>query len=199
MAFLRSPFAPELPPALRGERITLRTPEMADHESWAALRLGSRDFLTPWEPLWPSNDLTRSAYRIRIKRYWRDIEDDAAYPFFIFENVTGALLGAITLSNVRRGVAQMASLGYWIGQPYARAGYMSAAAQLIKPFAFQHLQLHRIEAACLPVNAASISLLKRNGFHQEGVARGYLKINGLWQDHLLFACLAPSQPGLVGP
>ena len=199
MAFLRSPFAPELPPALRGEYVTLRTPEMADHQAWASLRLVSREFLTPWEPLWPSNDLTRSAFRIRIKRYWRDIEDDAAYPFFIFANETGALLGAITLSNVRRGVAQMATLGYWIGQPYARMGHMTAAMKLIKPFAFQHLHLHRIEAACLPVNTASVALLRRSGFRDEGLACGYLKINGMWQDHLLFACLAPDGPGLAGP
>lgn len=199
MAFLRSPFAPELPPALRGARITLRTPEMADHEAWAALRLQSRAFLTQWEPLWPSNDLTRAAFRSRIKRYWRDIEDDHAYPFFIFNNGNGALLGAITISNVRRGVAQMGTLGYWIGEPHARAGHMTAAAALIRAFAFQHLQLHRLEAACLPNNAASIALLKRSGFREEGLARSYLKINGQWQDHLLFGCLADDAPATKGP
>ncbi len=199
MAFLRSPFAPELPPALRGERVTLRTPEMADHEAWATLRLASREFLTPWEPLWPSNDLTRSAFRTRIKRYWRDIEDDVAYPFFIFANDSGSLLGAITLANVRRGVAQMASLGYWIGQPYVRSGHMTAAVRLIKPFAFQHLQLHRLEAACLPINAASIALLEGSGFVREGLARQYLKIAGIWQDHLLFACLPYAQQGAERP
>lgn len=190
MAFLRSPFAPELPPVLRGGRVMLRTPEMADHEAWAALRLRSREFLTPWEPLWPSNDLTRSAFRARIKRYWRDIEDDTSYPFFIFAAVGHPLVGAITLSNVRRGVAQMGTLGYWIGAPYARMGYMSDAIGLMTAFAFQHLQLHRLEAACLPSNHASIALLRRSGFHQEGLASSYLKINGAWQDHLLFAAVS---------
>lgn len=190
MAFLRSPFAPELPPVLRAERVMLRTPEMADHEVWAGLRLRSREFLAPWEPLWPSNDLTRSAYRARIKRYWRDIEDDASYPFFIFGVAGAPLLGAVTLSNVRRGVAQTGTLGYWIGEPHARSGYMTEAMRLMQAFAFQHLQLHRLEAACLPVNHASIALLRRSGFHQEGLARSYLKINGMWQDHLLFACVS---------
>lgn len=199
MSFLRSPFGPELPPALRGANVTLRTPEMSDHQAWAALRLRSRNFLTPWEPLWPSNDLTRAAFRSRIKRYWRDIEDDVSYPFFIFANDTGELMGAITISNVRRGVAQMGTLGYWIGEPYTRAGHMTAAVGLIKAFAFQHLQLHRLEAACLPSNAASIALLKRCGFDKEGHARSYLKINGLWQDHLLFACLPSDQHGTTGP
>jgi [ribosomal protein S5]-alanine N-acetyltransferase len=192
MAFLRSPFAPELPPALRNDRVLLRVPEMGDHEAWAALRLRSRDFLTPWEPLWPSNDLTRPAFRSRIKHYWREIEDDSAYPFFIFTPDGHELIGAITLSNLRRGVAQMGTLGYWIGEPYARRGFMTAALALMKSYAFDHLQLHRLEAACLPVNEASVALLRRAGFQQEGYAAGYLKINGEWRDHLLFACTGPS-------
>lgn len=190
MVFLRSPFAPDLPPVLRNESVEMRTPETSDYEAWADLRLRSREFLTPWEPVWPSNDLTRAAFRGRIKRYWRDIENDAAFPFFIFSAGERQLLGALTLSNVRRGVAQTASLGYWIGAPFARQGLMTSAIGLAMGFAFDHLQLHRIEAACLPGNAASIALLARCGFEREGLAKRYLKIAGLWQDHLLFARLS---------
>lgn len=186
MAFLRSPFAPDLPPVLSGQRVLLRTPEMADYAQWAALRQESRAFLVPWEPEWPANDLTRSAFRARLKRYYRDIADDLSYPFFILTADDRQLLGAITLSNVRRGVAQMGTLGYWIGAPYARQGYMREAIRLILDFAFEHLQLHRVEAACLPHNAASIALLRGAGFVEEGYARAYLKINGRWQDHRLF-------------
>lgn len=193
MAFLRSPFARELPPVLRGSKVMLRTPDMGDHEAWAALRQVSREFLTPWEPQWPANDLTRTAFRARLKTYWRDLADDTAYPFFIFSADGRTLLGALTLSNLRRGVAQMASLGYWIGQPYARQGCMTAAVRLVLPFAFEHLHLHRVEAACLPSNFASIALLQRVGFEREGRARDYLKINGRWQDHLLFAHLGDSR------
>ncbi len=189
MAFLRSPFAPDLPPVLKNGKVLLRTPDVSDFESWAALRLASRDFLSPWEPLWPSNDLTRTSFRGRVKRYWADIENDMAYPFFIFTNDGRTFLGGITLSNVRRGVAQIATLGYWIGAPFARQGYMTAALRLTLPFAFDHLQLHRLEAASLPDNEASIVLLQHNGFSREGLARRYLKINGLWQDHVLFARL----------
>lgn len=191
MAFLRSPFASDPPPVLRGSKVLLRSPEIADYEQWANLRLESRDFLVPWEPVWPANDLTRGAFRSRIRQYWRDIDDDLAYPYFVFDRNGQHLLGALTLSNVRRGVAQMATLGYWIGKPHARQGYMSAAVSLIVPFAFQHLSLHRVEAACLPHNAASIALLGRCGFEQEGYARNYLKIAGKWSDHLLFARIAP--------
>ena len=190
MVFLRSPFAPDLPPVLRNERVEMRTPETSDYEAWADLRLRSREFLTPWEPVWPSNDLTRAAFRGRIKRYWRDIENDSAYPFFIFSAGERQLLGALTLSNVRRGVAQAASLGYWIGAPFTRQGLMTSAIGLATGFAFENLQLHRIEAACLPGNAASIALLARCGFEREGLAKRYLKIAGQWQDHLLFARLS---------
>jgi [ribosomal protein S5]-alanine N-acetyltransferase len=189
MAFLKSPFTPDLPPVLQGRRTRLRSPGMGDYQAWSNLRSLSRDFLAPWEPLWPANDLTRSAFRLRIKQYLRDIGDDMAYPFFIFSGDDKTMLGALTLSNVRRGVAQMATLGYWIGAPFARQGYMTDALQALLPFAFDHLHLHRVEAACLPRNDASIALLRRAGFEQEGLARSYLKINGAWQDHLLFARL----------
>ena len=162
---------------------------MNDHESWVRVRVESREFLKPWEPLWPSNDMTRSAFRGRIKQYMRDIADDQAYPFFIFNADQRTLMGALTLSNVRRGVAQTATLGYWIGAAHARRGHMTDAVITLLPFAFEHLGLHRVEAGCVPGNEASIALLRRAGFHQEGLARGYLKINGAWRDHLLFARL----------
>jgi [ribosomal protein S5]-alanine N-acetyltransferase len=187
MAFLRLPFAPEMPPVLNGGPVTLRVPEVGDHAEWADLRMRSRAFLMTWEPSWPPDDLTRAAFRGRIKRYVRDIALDHAYPFFVFCGDDAVLLGAVTLSNVRRGVAQSASLGYWIGAPYARNGYMTAAVQTIVTFAFASLHLHRVEAACLPSNAASIALLRGCGFGEEGLARSYLKISGTWQDHLLFA------------
>jgi [ribosomal protein S5]-alanine N-acetyltransferase len=190
MVFLRSPFAPELPPILGTGRVRLRVPQMNDYDAWAAVRIESRAFLAPWEPSWPPDDVTRGAFRSRIKRYMRDVEDDAAYPFFLFRADDQALLGALTISNVRRGVAQMASLGYWIGRNFARQGYMTAAVNAVLPFAFDHLRLHRLEAACLPSNVGSIRLLLRCGFTEEGLARRYLKINGRWEDHLLFGLLA---------
>jgi ribosomal-protein-alanine N-acetyltransferase len=187
MAFLRLPFAPDLPPALNGDTVTLRVPDASDYSAWADLRMRSRAFLTPWEPTWPPDDLTRNAFRARIKRYTREIAADHAYPFFIFRSADLTLLGGITLSNLRRGVAQSASLGYWIGAPYARQGYMTMSVKTLVRFAFSSLHLHRIEAACLPSNAASIALLRACAFEPEGRAKSYLKISGVWQDHLLFA------------
>lgn len=190
MVFLRSVTPAEIGPVVQGEGVRLRVPQMSDFEEWAALRAASRAFLIPWEPTWPADDLTRSAFRRRIRRYWRDVREDVSYPFFVFRAHDDVLVGGLTFSNVRRGVAQTAALGYWLGQPFSRRGYMTAAVGAALPFAFNTLGLHRVEAACLPTNSPSIRLLRRCGFAEEGYARHYLKINGEWRDHLLFAILA---------
>jgi [ribosomal protein S5]-alanine N-acetyltransferase len=189
VSFLRPfSFADALPP-LAGQGIELRAPEMRHFEEWAALRERSRAFLTPWEPVWPENDLSRPAFRTRMRRYARDVRSDVAYPYFIFRMSDGALIGGLTLGQIRRGVAQAASLGYWMGEPYAGQGHMTSAVRALAPFVFQTLRLRRIEAACLPSNVASIRLLERVGFVREGYARSYLCIAGEWRDHLLYALL----------
>ena len=189
MAFFRTVSFTETMPAIAGAGVTLRAPQNGDHAEWAALRERSRDFLTPWEPTWPADDLTRGAFRRRLKRYADDQRSDLAYAFLIFRSDDNALVGGLTLANIRRGVAQAGSIGYWVGAPFARKGYMSAAVRALTPFCFQTLRLHRLEAACIPGNAASVGLLESTGFSREGYARSYLCINGTWQDHLLYARL----------
>lgn len=189
MAFLRNVTPLDTGPAIHGRSVYLRTPRARDYSAWATLRERSRQFLVPWEPAWPADDLTRSAFRRRLRRYHRDIRQDESYPFFIFREEDGQLVGGLTLSHVRRGVTQSCSLGYWVGEPYARQGMMTAAVRAIIPFIFDTLKLHRVEAACLPENTASIALLEKTGFSREGHARRYLRINGAWQDHVLFALL----------
>ena len=189
MAFFRTiNFADPLPSVV-GEGVMLRTPQATDHTEWAALREQSREFLTPWEPSWPTDDLSRSAFRRRIRRYTEDLRSDQSYAFLIFRNTDGRLVGGLTLANVRRGVAQAGSLGYWMGLPFVRHGYMTAAVRAMISFAFGTLRLHRLEAACIPTNTASIRLLENTGFIREGYAREYLCINGIWQDHLLYGRL----------
>lgn len=179
------------PPPYRlvGAYTMLRSPERGDWQPWAELREASRQFLVPWEPSWSSDSLSRAAFRRRLARYAADWRTDQGYSFFLFRLSDGALVGGIGLSNVRRGVAETASLGYWIGERYARHGYMKEGLRLILSFAFQHLRLHRVEAATLPHNVPSRSLLMKCGFHEEGYARQYLCIDGTWQDHVLFAML----------
>jgi len=194
MAFFRTiNFADPLP-SVAGEGVLLRMPQATDYADWTALREASRDFLTPWEPTWPADDLSRSAFRRRIRRYAEDLRTDQGYAFLIIRSSDNALVGGLTLANIRRGVAQAGSLGYWMGQPFARQGYMTAAVRAIIPFAFATLRLHRLEAACIPTNAGSIRLLEKTGFVREGYAREYLCINGMWQDHLLYGRLKDSKP-----
>jgi [ribosomal protein S5]-alanine N-acetyltransferase len=189
MAFFRTINFSEPLASIAGEGVTLRTPQMTDYNEWAALREASRAFLTPWEPTWPADDLTRGSFRRRIRRYAEDLRTDQGYAFLIVRNADGVLVGGLTLANIRRGVAQAASLGYWMGLPYVRSGYMTAGVCAVIPFAFTTLRLHRLEAACIPTNAGSIRLLEKTGFVREGYAREYLCINGIWQDHLLYARL----------
>ena len=174
---------------VEGEGVRLRPPRMSDFRDWAALRAASHDFLQPWEPRWPADDLTRGAFRRRLSVYAREMDAGHAFPFLVFRHEDGALVGGVTLSNVRRGVAEMGTLGYWVGEPFTRRGYTSAAVQAVLRFAYRDLRLHRVEAACLPENAASRGVLARCGFVEEGRAAAYLKINGEWRDHLLFGRL----------
>ena len=176
-------------PLVRGDGLYLRPAAAADYTAWARLREQSRAFLTPWEPSWPPDDLTRAAFRRRLRRQTEDMTRDESFAFLIFDSTADELLGGLTLGGVRRGVAQAATLGYWMGAPHAGKGRMTRAVAAVARFGFDTLRLHRIEAACIPENAPSIALLERNGFQREGFARAYLKINDAWRDHILLALL----------
>jgi [ribosomal protein S5]-alanine N-acetyltransferase len=186
LAFLRSISTTNVPPTIKAARVTLRTPTISDYPQWARLRELSRGFLTPWEPIWPADDLTKVAFRRRIRRYQRDVRSGTGYPFLVFSTDGETLLGGLTLSHIQRGVTQSGVLGYWMGAPYAGKGLMTAAVRALVEYAFDTLNLNRVEAACLPHNAASIRLLEKVGFTREGYARKYLCIDGRWQDHVLF-------------
>lgn len=190
MAFLRSVSPLDYGPVIEGGRLLMRMPAISDYPAWARVRSESRSFLIPWEPTWGADELTRAAFRRRVRQYQKDLRDEAGTAFFLFHRNTDALVGGLTLSNIRRGVTQSASLGYWMGVRHAGQGFMTEAVGLLLPFVFRNLWLHRLEAACLPMNEASVRVLEKNGFRREGIARRYLKINGQWQDHVLYAILA---------
>lgn len=174
---------------VRGRGLWLRPLAIGDYAQWAELRALSRNHLTPWEPEWSRDELSRDAFRRRIRHHERECREDLGYAFAMFDEGADRLIGGVSLSNLRRGVTQSASLGYWVGLPHTRQGAMTEAVRAIVPFAFGALRLHRIEAATMPENKASIRVLERNGFAREGYARRYLKINGDWRDHILFARL----------
>ena len=176
-------------------RIYLRPPLGRDFAQWLSLRSESRAFLSPWEPTWPHDALTRHAFRRRLRHYAGEWRQGSGYAFFVFTRDQDLLVGGITLSNVRRSVAQTASVGYWMGLPHARQGFMTEALLAATDFAFGRLGLRRLEAACLPQNKASRGLLEKVGFQYEGYAREYLRIDGEWRDHLLYALLRDDPRG----
>ena len=180
---------------LETERLTLRPPMHGDYKPWADLRQKSRDHLAPWEPTWSTDHLTRKAFTNRV--YWaqRSIANGSAVPLFLIRREDEALIGAITLDNIRRGPAQSGTTGYWVGAPYARSGYMREALQAVVHYAFTTLDLSRLEAGCLPENAASRGLLEKCGYKYEGVAQSYLQINGRWRNHVLYANLRGDRRG----
>ena len=176
-------------PRITLPRLFLRSPVRGDWSAWVKVRSDSRKFLTPWEPTWPVDALTKTSFRRRLSKYSEDWSNDRGYAFFIFRRLDNVLVGGITVANVKRGVAQSASFGYWMGSEYVRNGYMTEAVHGACDFVFDNLSLHRVEAACLPTNHPSQGVLNKAGFRYEGLAKKYLKINGEWEDHMIFALL----------
>jgi [ribosomal protein S5]-alanine N-acetyltransferase len=177
------------------ERMTLRLPQHGDWKAWATLRSDSAAFLTPWEPVWSNDHLSRRAFTNRV--YWaaRAEQQGTALPLLLIRREDQHLVGAITLDNIRRGPSQSGTLGYWIGAPFARNGFMREAILAVTHHAFTTMDLSRIEAACLPENAASRGVLEKCGFKYEGVAQSYLQISGRWRNHVLYANLRGDRRG----
>jgi len=176
-------------------RLSLRLPEHRDFREWAKLRHQSRAFLSPWEPIWAADHLSRASFTNRV--YWsqRAVKNGNAVPLFVFHKEAGQLVGAITLDNIRRGPSQAGTIGYWVGQQYARQGFMSEAIIAMVAHAFGALDLSRVESACLPDNVASRGVLEKAGFKYEGVAQSYIQINGRWRNHVLYAALRGDRRG----
>jgi len=177
------------------ERMTLRAPQHSDYRQWSTLRRESAEFLTQWEPTWSQDHLSRKSFTNRV--YWaqRSISGGTAVPFFLVRRSDKALIGAITLDNIRRGPSQAGTCGYWVGQNFARQGYMREALSVVVHHAFTVLDLSRIESACLPENIASRGVLEKCGYKYEGVAQSYLQIDGRWRNHVLYANLRADRRG----
>jgi [ribosomal protein S5]-alanine N-acetyltransferase len=174
---------------LEGDNHLLRLPRYGDYNQWQRLRSDSRRFLEPWEPTWRHDELTEGSFRSRVIRGKQEYSSGQAVPLFIFDKLDMTLLGGVTIGYIRRGAAQSCMIGYWMGERHSGKGHMFAALQLVIPYIFVGLELHRIEAACIPDNDRSMRLLEKAGFQREGYLRGYLKINGQWRDHVMFSRL----------
>lgn len=180
---------------LAGFRVLLRPAVSSDYRSWLTLRSRNEKRLRPVEPAWPADALSQEYFARKVQSHDRDRRLDRAHCFLIFDRHSGALVGGMNLNAVIRGAAQYCSLGYWIGEEYEGQGLMTESGRLLIGHAFGALNLQRINAACLPDNTRSSALLNRLGFNEEGFARKYLQINGLWRDHVLYGLCAPGGEG----
>ncbi len=176
---------------LEGPRVLLRPLQPGDSTAWLRLRGISRDFLQPWEPDWPAAASQPGYYRGYLRRLRRRWARDLEYAFLVCGR-NAAPMGGITLTDIRREAVQAATLGIWMGEPFAGRGYMKEAAALILDFAFHDLHLHRVEATCMPENGRSLGLLRGLGMREIGLSRQHMKINGQWRDHVLFEKVSPS-------
>ena len=172
---------------LKGSRHLLRgfTPE--DSDELLRLRLENRCFLDPFEPTRTEEFFTGRGQRHEIEQGMRDAAADRAYPFGVFSLDEGILIGALRLSSVVRGAWHNANLGYFIGREHNGRGAGTEAVGLALRYAFENAGLHRVQAAAMPENRASIRVLEKNSFRREGHALRYLRIAGEWRDHEIFA------------
>lgn len=174
-----------------GRRITLRTLSAADYEEWTEIRERCREWLLPWEPRpagapHPLEDSHSFSARCSMRERERQL--GTGYGFGIFAG--GRLVGELTLSGVQRGPFQSASIGYWVDQAQAGRGYVPEAVAVALAFAFEDLELHRIEIAIIPRNERSHRVVQKLELRQEGIALRYLQIDGVWEDHTRYGITA---------
>ena len=178
-----------LPVELRGRRVMLRALAADDFEGWREVRRRCRDWLTRWEPRafpgQPDPAEDRRAFAARCNARERERQLGSGYGFGIF--VDGRFGGEINLSGIQRGPFQNAYVGYWIDEALAGHGYTPEAAVVLFRFAFEELNLHRLQVAIIPRNRSSRRVAEKLDLREEGVAMRYLEINGRWEDHVRYA------------
>jgi ribosomal-protein-alanine N-acetyltransferase len=171
---------------LSSARINMRPPQEKDWPQWADIRGQNQVYLKPFEPTWGKDCLSEDFFHRRLQLQSREWKEGRACAFLIFENDRDELIGGMNINNICRGAAQFASLGFWLAEDKQGKGYMAEALRLTVDYCFSELKLHRVNASCLPHNTRSKNLLLKAGFNEEGFAKNYLQIDGLWQDHILF-------------
>jgi ribosomal-protein-alanine N-acetyltransferase len=163
------------------------------------VRARNDEFLRPFEPLKPDDYLTLGAQRQEIERSAQDWRADRGYAFGIFSTNGSELIGRLALSNVARGAWQNATLGYFVDEAHNGRGHCTEAVGLVLEFAFIYANLHRVQAAVMLRNEPSARVLQKNGFRFEGTSKSYLRINGVWEDHHVYALTLEDWEGGEGP
>lgn len=171
----------ESPKQVEGDRIILRYPKMEDAAEFIEKSISSVRFHNGLVN--PPLDL--QGFETFVKR--NDSESNEC--FLICEKQSKTIIGTMNVSQIFHMSFQNAYLGYYAFADYSRNGFMTDAVKTTLKFAFQELNLHRLEANIQPQNLSSINLVKRCGFTKEGFSRKYLKIGGEWKDHERWAII----------
>jgi ribosomal-protein-alanine N-acetyltransferase len=166
--------------------VELRLPTLADGEAWLELVQRNRDHFRPYEPRRPPSYFTLSGQLEQIRAGQRQAHLGERFEFGVIDS-DNRLVGRISLGGVARGALQQAYLGYGIDIDHCGRGYATAAVEAAVRFAFDEIDLHRVQAAVVPDNLASARVLGKAGFQEEGLARRYLFLDGQWKDHRMFA------------
>lgn len=180
---------------MKGNQIYLRTLTVEDAEALLLLRQRNHQFLQPFEPLRGANYLTLEWQLQDIENCEFGAKSDQSHTFGIFDSETDELIGRIAITGIARGPAQHANIGYFLDQAHNGRGIMTEAVGLCIKFAFEQLNIHRLQAGVMPRNLRSARVLEKAGFRREGLAERYIHINGVWEDHVLFAMTAEEYQG----
>ncbi len=174
-------------------RCVIEAPRKSDFAEWAALREASRAHLEPWEPTWPRDAHSKSNFNRRLRSWDEGWRTGQALIFFIRRQNDRALLGGLSLTQIRGWPSSSGTLGYWLGASHEGKGYMREAVAAMCDWSWGALGLSRIEAATLEANDRSQGVLLANGFAREGLAKAYIEIAGVYQDHVLFGLVRPGR------
>ncbi len=177
------------PPRLETQRLLLRLPQSDDFSSYVDVRRRNQSRFQPVEPQWSRDALGKGGFMRRLRNARSLWQRRAGLAFFIFIKPHHTLIGGITASWLDTGRPGTAMVGYWLDGRYEGQGLMGDALRSVSTLVHQEHHIRRIEAACLPHNTRSMKLLHACGFQREGYCRSYLKINGVYEDHVLFARL----------
>lgn len=180
------------PLRLEEDDVVLRPLRTRDARSWRRLRSENAAWLAPWEATSPDPDTPLRGFTSMVRHGHRTAREGTAVPLGI--EVDGRLAGVVSLSGVVWGSMRGGSIGYWVDRAVAGRGVAPTAVALLTDHAFFSMGLHRIEINIRPENAASLRVVEKLGYRDEGLRRSYLHIDGEWRDHRTFALTADDVP-----